>query len=782
MTTVPHSSHWGAFDVEVSGDRIARLIPAASDSDPNPLIHDLGEAVESPVRVRRPAVRRSWLEAVRSSTGTGVTPDGSRNGAPLDARRREDRGREPFVEVDWDEALDLVAGELARVRDRHGNAAIFGGSYGWSSAGRFHHARTQLHRFLNAFGGHTSQVGNYSYGAAAFVLPHVLGSADFANGRLTSWDVIAEHTELWVMFGGLAMKNTRIESGGISDHTIGGWLRRIRANGCEVVSISPIRDDAPDVVDPSWLPVRPTTDTALMLGLAHTLLVEGLHDATFLATHCVGWERMADHLLAAPAKDAEWASAITGIPAESIRDLARRMARHRTMISVTWSLQRADHGEQPYWAAILLAAMLGQIGLPGGGFGFGYGATGTMGSWKYPFPAPRLPTGPNPVTAPIPAARIADMLLDPGGEYDFNGSRCRYPDTRVVYWAGGNPFHHHQDLNRLRRGWAGPEAIVVHEPFWTATARHADIVLPATTTLERNDIGAASGDPRIIAMHQAISPRHGARSDYDIFSDLAARLGIAEEYTQGRSEMEWIEHLYATTRSAAAEHGIALPDFARFWSDGGVDIDPGSTVLLEDFRADPEAHPLATPSGRIELFSETVASFGYDDCPGHPVWIEPAEWLGAAAATPGSLHLVSNQPGQRLHSQLDMAGTSRTSKVSGREPCRLNPADAAERGIADGQIVRVFNERGSCLAGVRLSEDISRGVIQLSAGAWYQSDGGAAGALEIHGNPNVLTRDRGTSRLTQGPAALTALVEVEPYDAEAPAVTVTDSPPPLVAD
>ncbi|RAE29745.1 Asp-tRNA(Asn)/Glu-tRNA(Gln) amidotransferase GatCAB subunit C, partial [Burkholderia multivorans] len=152
--------------------------------------------------------------------------------------------------------------------------------------------------------------------------------------------------------------------------------------GCAFVSVSPIRDDAPDVIDPQWLPIRPNTDTALMLGLGHTLLTESLHDEEFLTTRCVGWERFRDYLDGSEdgtAKDADWAAEITRIPAETIRELARSMAGNRTMISVAWSLQRADHGEQPFWAAPALAAMLGQIGLPGGGFGFGYGATGTMG-------------------------------------------------------------------------------------------------------------------------------------------------------------------------------------------------------------------------------------------------------------------------------------------------------------------------------------------------------------------------------------------------------------------
>ena len=232
-------------------------------------------------------------------------------------------------------------------------------------------------------------------------------------------------------------------------------------------------------------------------------------------------------------KDADWAAAITGVPAETIRGLARRMAATRTMITASWVLQRAHHGEQPYWAMILLASALGQIGLPGGGFGFGYGSGAGIGDPPLSFAAPAMDGIKNPINVTIPAARISDCLLHPGEPFDFNGKRGNYPDIRLVYWAGGNPFHHHQDTNKLRRAWQKPETIVVHEPWWTATARHADIVLPATTSLERNDIGGARRDKFIIAMHQAVEPVGEARNDFDIFSALAQRLGIADAYTQG---------------------------------------------------------------------------------------------------------------------------------------------------------------------------------------------------------------------------------------------------------
>ena len=192
----------------------------------------------------------------------------------------------------------------------------------------------------------------------------------------------------------------------------------------------------------------------------------------------------------------------------------------------------------------------------------------------------------------------------------------------------------------------------------------------------------------------------GARADYDIFSGLAARLGFAETFTEGRDEMAWLRHLYDVFRQQVSRERIALPAFDDFWEAGDIELPVADDerVIFADFRRDPAAHPLPTPSGRIEVFSETVDGFGYDDCPGHPVWLEPAEWLGAKAARDYPLHLVSNQPTTRLHSQLDCGATSTANKVQGREPVMIHPDDAAARGIDDGDILRLFNDRGACLA------------------------------------------------------------------------------------
>lgn len=765
---MPTTSHWGAYLVhrDVSAEGGIAVLPHPADPAPSPLLGNVAGALRHRTRVRRPAARRGWLDRVSQ----GLDP------------RPATRGREPFVELGWDEALDLLTAELARVRERHGNEAVFGGSYGWASAGRFHHAQSQLHRFLNLYGGYTSSRNSYSLATSLVVLPHIVGDADTVLRRASSWPTIVEHTGLIVAFGGIPAKNVYVTPGGVTRHVTPGALDALAARGTEIVLISPLRADLPaGGPRTDWVPIEPATDTALMLALAHTLLTENLHDRDSLKRHTSGFdvfERYLDGRADGTAKSAEWAAPICGVEAERIRVLARRMAAARTLITVTWSLQRIQHGEQPVWAGIALAAMLGQIGLPGGGFGHGYGSMGDVGDHGPELRLPYLPQGTNPVRTFIPVARIADMLLHPGEEYDYDGARLTYPDIRLVYWAGGNPFHHHQDLARLRRAFARPDTIVVHEPYWTATARHADLVLPVTTTLEREDLGGGRRDTHLIAMHQVAEPYAEARDDYAILAGLADRLGFGAAFTEGRTPQAWLAHLYDEWRSS-----VGAPLFEEFWAAGAFELPPGPErfTLFEQFRADPEAAPLRTPSGRIELYSPTVAGFGYPDCPGHPVWLEPDEWHGAPAAGRFPLVLIANQPGTRLHSQLDIGAVSQAAKVAGREAIRLNPEDAAARRIHDGDVVRVFNDRGACLAGAVLTTDVRPGVVQLPTGAWYdpleQSAGGAEVlVLCVHGNPNAVTADVPSSRLSQGCTGQHALVEVERYAGEPPPVTVTEPP------
>jgi biotin/methionine sulfoxide reductase len=758
------SAHWGTYRVTIENGHPVALHGISSDEDPSPISEGMIDTLSAPSRIGQPMIRKGYLEG-------GVDSD------------RAGRGREPFVAVSWDEAEKLVAAELDRVRKQHGNEAIYGGCYGWASAGRFHHAQSQTHRFLKMLGGYTRSVDTYSYAAGQVIMPHVLGNLyALLHGKMTTWPSIVDHTELMVCFGGLPLKNAQISGGGTGSHAQRGYMEAARNNGVDFVNISPIREDTGHFLQARWLACAPNTDVAIMLGLAHTLIVQGLHDGNFLEKYCVGFERFQPYVLGhtdGQPKDADWAAGISELSASDIRELAQSMAQNRTMISVSWSLTRQHHGEQTYWMATVLAAMLGQIGLPGGGIGYGYSAENAIGNHVTPIPWASLPQGHNKVRAFIPVVRIADMLLNPGAAYEYDGQSYEYPDIRLIYWAGGNPFHHHQNLNRLLKAWQKPETIIVHEPWWNALARHADVVLPCTSSLERMDISCSPTDSYAFPMHQIAEPYEQARNDYEIFAGIAARLGFESEFTEERSEEGWLRHLYDSSRQRAEKRGIDLPIFDDFMASEGYKLPESEKqiVMLSDFRRDPDNNALQTPSGRIEIYSENIAGFGYSDCPGHPVWMEPIEWLHSDQAKSFPLHLISNQPKTRLHSQLDHGAWSRGHKVAGREPITLHPDDAAERGISDGDIVRIFNARGACLGGAVLSSEIRSGVVQMATGAWYDPENPhEEGSRCKHGNVNVLTLDIGTSSLAQGCVAHTCLVEVERLVGAVPPLTAHEPP------
>ena len=736
------TSHWGAFRVITTDGRITEVKPFEADPNPSRIPENLPAAVHHRTRITRPSIRRGWL-------------DGG-------DRARERRGSDPYVELPWDEALDIAAAELERVRQTHGNESIYGGSYGWASAGRFHHALGQLHRFLNTIGGYVFSFASYSTATAQAIIPHVLGSnfLKFSWGSQNAWPIIAQHTQTLVMFGGINPKNSQVSMGGVTHHETDTWFKAFEKSGMRRINISPQSTDTPGNAE--WLAIIPGTDTAMMLGIAHVLETENLTDRDFLNRCTTGYDRFRAYLTGetdGQPKTAEWAAKICGIDAEVIRNLAQTMATTRTLITVAWSLQRAQHGEQPYWMAATLAAMLGQIGLAGGGIGYGYGAIGGVGVAVKRLKGLTFPQGQNPVSNFIPVARIADMLLNPGATYEFNGQKRHYPDIRLIYWCGGNPFHHHQDLNRLDQAWKKPETIIVHEPWWTATAKRADIVFPATTSYEREDIGRAQGDSYLFHMPQLIPPVGDARDDYDIFSELANRMGVGDAFTEGRDAKGWLHHMYEEFRKEASAEGIDVPSYdelcERNWVDLPIRGIRFAEVPFTAFRENPDAAPLGTPSGRIEIFSETIDSFGYDDCPGHPVWLAPDEWLGASLAKQFPLHLVSPQPGDKLHSQMECA----IADLPGARPMPIlmNSADAQQRDIKEGDLVRVFNARGTCQARARVTDEIRPGVVALSTGAWLDTD---ADGTDTQGNPNILTRDLGTSRLGQGCSAHTTLVEI----------------------
>ena len=748
------AAHWGVCTIDGQGN----LHPIEEDAEPARIARGWASAAkDARSRILAPAVRKGWLEG-----------DGG-------AARCDDS----FVEIGWDRAAELVAQEISRVREDHGNGAIFGGSYGWASAGRFHHAQSQLKRFLNLAGGCVSSRDTYSHAAAEVLFPHVMGCTyrQFQDGT-TGIQLVEQHCEVLLAVGGLSTRTAQIASAGTSDHEIGGWLERIVEKGMRVINVSPISSD---LKGGEWLSIRPGTDTAFLLALIFEIVDAGLENRAFIDRYTSGWKRFEDYVMGRSdnhPKTAEWAADLCDIPAETIRSLARVLATRRSMVALAWSLQRADRGEQPLWAGLALACAIGQIGQPGTGYVFGYGSVTVTGRSVRLIPWPSVPQGRNPVDDFIPVARIADMLLNPGGVYRYNLEDRRYPDIRLVYWAGGNPFHHHQDLYRLERAWVRPETVIVHDHSWTATARRADIVLPATTPLERNDIMMNRRDPSLVYMSPAMSPMGRALDDFQILSRISARLGFEEQFTEGLDAEGWLRRLWSQSSDIAEAHGFSLPAFDEFKAVGRFDMPDAVQhhIGLHDYIEDPDGNPLATETGRLVVFSDRIADLKLDGCPGHPAWFEPAESLLHAKGD--ELHLISGQPDTRLHSQNDRGSESLAAKVRGREPAHMHPAAAEKRGLSEGDIVRIFNERGACLAGLKLDEAMRPDCIALATGAWYDPQIVGGERLEVHGNPNVLTIDRGTSDLAQGNIAHTALVRAEKWHGDPPPLTV-DRPPPL---
>ena len=736
------STHWGTYETSKNNQNNIKINKWSKD--PNPSDFGLGflDAATSDLRINQPHIRKEWLKDRHN--------------------KKNLRGLDEFVPVSWEEAIDLTASELQNVKKEFGNSSIYAGSYGWASAGRFHHAKSQLNRFFNLFGGFSSSFQSYSYAAAQTLLPHIVGHDLYSFlDEHNTWNTLEKECDLILMFGGMPLKNSQVSAGGVGKHTTEKELRKCVNAGTKFINISPNASDAAKFLNAKQISIIPNTDTALMLSLAYILITSNNYDKKFIEEYTNGFNEFKSYVLGEKNNKPctpEWASSITSIPVETIKWLAKEISAKKTMVSISWSLQRASAGEQPLWMGITLASMLGHIGTEGGGIGFGYSSVNSTGDVFKKIPWKSLPQGNNKIRDFIPVARITDMLEKPNELFQYDGRKLKYPNIKLIYWAGGNPFHHHQDLNRLVKAWQKPKTIIVNEIWWNAQARHADIIFPANTALERNDIMLNPRDPTIIANKKTISSVGESKSDYEIFSSLANKLGFENLFTENKSELDWLKYLWNESIKVSEEMNLKLPEFNKFWEEGffEIPIEKTKKIMFKNFRDNPVKNPLNTPSGKIEITSNIIKNYNLKDCKGHPTWIEPYEWLGNKDNFP--LHLISNQPEYRLHGQLDNADYSLKNKIKDREPVLINSADAKERNIENNDIVLIFNKRGRVFAGARLSDEVSKGVLVLSTGAWF--DPNYEINADLHGNPNVLTKDIGTSLLSQGPTSHTCLVEI----------------------
>lgn len=716
------ASHFGFFEVGPG----PALRPFRHDPAPSAVGLAHLDLARDPRRVLQPMARRGWLAGDKGAM----------------------RGEDTFVPITTEEAAALAARELDRVRREHGNRAVFGGSYGWGSAGRFHHPQSQLKRLLNLAGGFTFAVNTYSYGTAKVILPYVVGSAYAEVGALApSWDQIVAHCRVIVAFGGMRLANAQVEAGGTGAHLVGTWLDDYRAAGGRMITLSP---DARDAPFGEHIAIRPGTDTAAMLAMCHTLLSEGRAAQDILDRFTAGAGCFCDYVLGkgdGVAKTPEWAATITGVTADELRRIARLLAEGPSLVNLAWSLQRARFGEQPYWTAVALAAMAGRIGRPGEGLALGLSTVASVGQPVRGLRGPSLPIGRNPVGDYIPVARIADLLENPGGTLRYDGKMLDLPDIRLLWWSGGNPYHHHQDLFRLHRAWKHPDTVIVHENVWTATAEHADLVFPSAMPFERSDIAGATRDRWLAYSPKVMDPPEGVLTDHEVLARIAAHLGLEEAFRGGRTEAGWLHHLYDGYRAAHPE----LPDWDAFRGQGYAMLDEGIIAPKSDvpFAGLMAGKPLDTPSGRIELYSDRIAGIGLKDCPPHPSWLDPDE-----GEEDLPFHLLSPQPETRLHSQLDGAAPARNARQCGFEVLRAHPEDLASFGLTSGDVAEVYNSRGITIVSVTADAGVRDGTLVLPTGGRFRPVTDALGRhVDLGGNPNSLTGDAGSSALSQGASA-----------------------------
>ncbi|WP_050523189.1 molybdopterin-dependent oxidoreductase [Pseudorhodobacter wandonensis] len=758
-----HATHFGPFEAVVRDGKLVGINNIVElDARPTEMLnHGVMDRTYDKSRINYPMVRKSYLEGWE----TGDT-------------KPELRGKEPYVQVDWDTVWSLTAKALLDAAAKHGNESIFSSSYGgWANAGNFR-PNVMQGRLMNLIGGCTTTGGDWSAGASQISLPHIIGDMEVYSAQ-TAWEVIRDNTEVFVFVGCDPIKNNRIEYT-VADHGMYGPWEQIRDNGTKFISINPQRTASDEVLNAEWVSIVPNTDVALFSAMAFHVLEKGLEDRAYMDKYTVGSDKWIAYIKGETdntPKTPEWAAKITGIDADKIRELAELLATSKTEIAGAWSLQRAQHGEMTHWAIINFSALTGQIGKPGQGVGFSwhYGNGGMPQSGKST--PTGLSQGRNWVKTVCPASRITEMLENPGKEIVYNGNKQTYPDVKVIFNAGNNFMSHQQDTNRLIRALEKVETIVSVDVWWTAATRWVDIVMPASSTLERDDIsvGGTYSNDRVYAMKKVIEPIGDSLSDYEIFEGLADKLGLWAQFTDSEDLMFHIKAAYS--RCAAAEHTT----FEEFWEKGyarqEAPQEARSWTRHGDFYTDPVGKPLHTASGKIEMFCENISNMNIADCPGLPTWMEKHEYLGNAKE--GQLHVVSPHPWFRLHSQMDQSESLRDLyKVQGREPVRINAQDAADRGIEDGDLVELYNDRGTVIAGAVVSDHIMPGVVSIYEGCWPSLD--SKGRCNS-GLVNFLTSTQRSSGLTEATTANTVLCSMRKCeDPEGP--NMAYEKPPIIED
>lgn len=666
-------------------------------------------------------------------------------------KRVGQRGEGRFAQVSWDEAIDLIASNLKRTIEAYGNEAVYI-MYGTGDCGAVR-GRESAQRLMNLLGGYLGYYNTYSAACLEFTAPFITGVRD------TSSYQTLRHSKL-ILMNGFNPAETVFETN--SNY----HLARAKDAGARIVVIDPRLSETAATFADEWIPIKPTTDTALFVAMAYVILTEGLQDRAFLDAHCLGFDEehmpsgVADSLSFSSyllgktdsiSKTPEWAARITGIPANTIERLAREYASTKPAQLVQGlGPQRHAFGEQSVRAGITLACMTGNFGTLGGGWGGGEGAT------RLALPFGYLPTGTNPVKARIPVFGWTQAVAQGTEMTAADGLQNGPLSTNIKFifnLASNTLVNQHADVNRtiaLLKDENLVEFIVASDQVMTPSANFADLVLPSDHSLERNDIGFPwSGQNYIVFGNKAVDPPGECKHEYWWVSRVAEKLGVGPEFTEGKSEEDWLRQLVDEARSKDSD----IPSYEELSRTGYYRKGPEEYVAFEKEIRDPHNHPFKTASGKIEIFSKTLHDMNNSEIGGTsryiPAWDGPED----RRSRQYPLQCIGPHVKRRTHSTFD-----ENTWMEEVEPQRMsmNEQDASARGIRSGDKVKVFNDRGALVIEAFVTRRIRPGVVSIPQGAWYRPD---KNGVCQRGCINVLTSQRATP-LAHGNAQHTILVEV----------------------
>jgi trimethylamine-N-oxide reductase (cytochrome c) len=750
-------------------------------------------------------------------------PDGERN--------PQNRGKSGYERISWEEALDLVAGEMKRIRTQYGPEAITSRASSHHNWGNLGYRSAAWARFFNLIGFTDILDNPDSWEGWHWGATHAWGFF-WRLGNPEHYDLLEDalrHTELIIQWGNDPDTTHGIYGGNDSAQ----WRLWLREQGKREIIIDPFFNYTGAHVGDKWIAYRPGTTAALALAIAHVWLEEGTYDEEYVAARTLGFEQFQDYVLGREdgvAKTPAWAAALTDVPARTIIALARDWASHRTCLAGGTKGGEGGACRQAYATEsarllVLLQAMQG-LGKPGvmiwgTANGPPYNATlefpgYASGGFNLIAEKPAV----NPVQQRLYRLTVPEAILDPplswmgegfcGNSIEQQFTQFTYPlpdcsEVKMFYRYGGAFLATMTDTNRWVRMYQSPklEFVVNQDCWWCTETRLADVILPACTNLERNDIAewassggyslhaSGSANHRVIIYQQkCVEPEGESKADYDIFCELAERLGVKEEFTEGNTFDEWIRKMFDYSDLPAY---ISFDDF----KEKGYFVVP----QVEDYKATPalrwfaegrpcdtpdtsnpkrgtdKADELATVSGKLEFVSQSLLAHTPDDDERSPLprWHESWEGHTSELAATYPLQLISPHPRFSFHTQHDthvpwlseIPGHRQTVDGYAYQVVRLHPDDAAARGIRNGDVVKLYNDRASVLLAAQVTERVRPGVVHSCEGAsrYDPLEPGKAGSTDRGGCVNLLTPSRMLSKNVPGMAPNSCLVEIARWQA-----------------